>query len=95
MKKLIKESEFQFDKLFKILSDTSIAADETLPDTGVGLRLERILSSIFIKSPQYGTRCSTVITIDDNENVEFIENTYLNNENKFSKVNYKFKIKAN
>jgi len=47
--------------LMRILSDRSIAADGTLPDTGVGLDWERLLSSAFIVSTGYGTRCSTVV----------------------------------
>jgi uncharacterized protein with NRDE domain len=47
--------------LMRILSDRSIAADESLPDTGVGLEWERLLSSAFIVSDGYGTRCSTVV----------------------------------
>ena len=41
----------------------SIAADADLPDTGVGLDRERMLSPIFITTPdgRYGTRCSTLI----------------------------------
>lgn len=33
--------------------------DAALPDTGVGLALERMLSPPFICTPVYGTRCST------------------------------------
>ncbi len=36
-------------------------ADDALPDTGVGLELERLLSPPFIVSPNYGTRCTTAI----------------------------------
>lgn len=47
--------------LFEMLADTLPAPDETLPDTGVGLETERILSPPFIITPRYGTRCSTVL----------------------------------
>ncbi|PID25092.1 NRDE family protein [Sporosarcina sp. P7] len=49
---------------------------EQLPDTGVGEDLERLLSSIFIASKDYGTRCTTVLTIDREDRVEFEERTY-------------------
>lgn len=50
-------------RLFDALSDRSQPADEALPDTGVGLARERMLSPAFIGSPdgRYGTRCSTVL----------------------------------
>ncbi len=63
-------------KLFNLLYDDRTAADEKLPDTGVGIERERMLSSIFIKSPTYGTRCSTVILIDHRNTVVFSERVY-------------------
>ena len=43
------------------LGDPAMAPDEELPDTGVGLAWERQLSATFIRTPLYGTRCSTVM----------------------------------
>ena len=40
------------------------APDDALPATGVTLERERMLSSPFIVGADYGTRCSTVLTID-------------------------------
>tara|TARA_B110000046_G_C13021819_1_gene411631 strand:- start:3919 stop:4719 length:801 start_codon:yes stop_codon:yes gene_type:complete len=45
--------------LCQLLSSTEVAADSALPDTGIGLAMERILSSEKIITPNYGTRCST------------------------------------
>jgi len=47
--------------LFDALRDTCRAPDADLPDTGVGLELERLLSSPFIVGEHYGTRSSTVL----------------------------------
>ncbi len=47
-------------RLLEILSSPNRAADESLPDTGVGLEWERKLSPALIISPEYGTRCSTI-----------------------------------
>lgn len=49
------------DGLFAILADDAHAPDAALPDTGVGLALERALSPIQIAMPGYGTRCATVL----------------------------------
>lgn len=49
--------------LFEALADRRPAADAELPDTGVGLALERMLSPPFIASPEYGTRCSSYVRI--------------------------------
>jgi uncharacterized protein with NRDE domain len=41
------------------MGDPSPAADHQLPDTGVGLELERRLSAAFIVGQEYGTRATT------------------------------------
>lgn len=64
------------EPLFDLLADEHRAGDETLPDTGVGLDLERVLSSVFIRSPQYGTRTSTVFWIDRRGTLAFEERTH-------------------
>jgi uncharacterized protein with NRDE domain len=52
------------EALFALLADRSQPPDEALPDTGIGLDRERVLSTVFIQSQDYGTRCSTVLLID-------------------------------
>jgi uncharacterized protein with NRDE domain len=53
--------------LFVALADTCPAADAELPDTGVGLELERWLSSPFITGSDYGTRASTLLLLDERD----------------------------
>ncbi|HEX7340825.1 MAG TPA: NRDE family protein [Rhodanobacteraceae bacterium] len=53
-----------FDSLFAALADDSRWPDEVLPDTGIGIALERELSATFIRGHRYGTRASTLIAID-------------------------------
>ena len=72
--------ELQLDSLFNIISDQSKANDEELPNTGVGLEMERLLSPMFIKIPSYGTRSSTVLLIDQEDNITFVERTFLEGE---------------
>ncbi|MGW8392501.1 NRDE family protein [Pseudoduganella sp. HUAS MS19] len=48
---------------FEMLSDTTRAPDMRLPETGVPLELERLLSAVKIESPNYGTRSSTVVKL--------------------------------
>ena len=72
--------ELQLDSLFNIISDQSKANDEELPNTGVGLEMERLLSPLFIKIPNYGTRSSTVLLIDQADNITFVERTFLEGE---------------
>jgi uncharacterized protein with NRDE domain len=49
--------------LFDALADTTAAPDDLLPDTGVGLELERALSPPFVSDERYGTRCSSVVLV--------------------------------
>ena len=63
------------DEVFAILRNREFPKDNSLPDTGVGLEWERKLSTIFIDSPGYGTRSSSVVFITDREAV-FHEASY-------------------
>jgi len=51
------------EDLFALLSDSSVAPDEVLPNTGVPLEWERRLSAIRIDAPGYGTRSQSVVTL--------------------------------
>jgi uncharacterized protein with NRDE domain len=64
------------EPFFQLLADTAPAPDNKLPDTGVGLEWERALSSIFVATPAYGTRCSTVYIVDSSGNAWFFERTF-------------------
>ncbi|MBN2123801.1 MAG: NRDE family protein [Deltaproteobacteria bacterium] len=64
------------EDLFDVLSDRTSAPDEALPHTGVAPEWERVLSPIFISSPQYGTRASTLLFLDRNGKVIFMERTF-------------------
>jgi uncharacterized protein with NRDE domain len=48
---------------FEMLADTTRAPDVRLPETGVPLDMERMLSAVCINSPEYGTRTSTVVKL--------------------------------
>lgn len=48
--------------LLALLRDDRVHPDPLLPATGVPLAWERLLSAAFVRSPDYGTRCSTLIT---------------------------------
>ncbi|GGD00225.1 NRDE family protein [Vreelandella lutescens] len=46
------------------LHNPALADDHQLPDTGVGITLERQLSAAFIVGEQYGTRATTWLTLN-------------------------------
>lgn len=49
--------------MLELLRDSEPAPDEQLPLTGLSVELERMLSSAFVRGADYGTRCSTVLTL--------------------------------
>lgn len=73
---LLAGNAFDRERFFGLLADRTQAPDEELPDTGVGPELERLLSPVFIRTPVYGTRCSTVLTIDGNFGIELEERVF-------------------
>ena len=78
MEKILSSNEIDCESLFELLSDRNMPPDSDLPDTGVGIEWERILSPLFIKSDIYGTRSSSIVLIGK-ENITFMERTYIKN----------------
>jgi uncharacterized protein with NRDE domain len=74
---LLRRPTFSTGELFGILSDRRTAPDEDLPSTGIPLERERSLSPIFIQTEGYGTRCSTVLTFDDESRWKFDEKVFV------------------
>lgn len=64
------------DELFQLLADERQARDAELPRTGVSLESERMLSSRFISSPDYGTRSSTLALFHHSGRIHFLERQY-------------------
>ncbi len=73
---LVVTSQALIDGLFGLLAERTIAPDDILPATGVGIARERILSPAFIASSGYGTRSSTVILVDNQGEVTIIERSF-------------------
>jgi uncharacterized protein with NRDE domain len=67
--------EARLAPLFDALADTAPAPDDVLPDTGVGLELERALSPPFVSGERYGTRSSSVVLIG-RDHVVFAERRF-------------------
>jgi uncharacterized protein with NRDE domain len=80
------------DELFAVLADTVRAEDATLPDTGIGRERESLLSSPFIVSDSYGTRSSTIVTIDREGNVRFVERTFHATATMLGEATFRFRI---
>lgn len=64
------------EALFTLLADSHVPPDSQLPETGVNLEWERILSPIFITSQFYGTRYSTILLVGKNRRMKLVEKVY-------------------
>jgi uncharacterized protein with NRDE domain len=78
--------------MFELLMDRQTAADEILPDTGIGLERERVLSPIFVTDGEYGTRSSTVVLMGADGGVEFHERTHDAGTMQASTVKYTYSV---
>jgi uncharacterized protein with NRDE domain len=76
LRKALTDDPVHQEDLFDLLDDCQIAPDEDLPDTWVGLALERALSPVRIVTTGYGTRVSTVLTLDRDGVGEMAERTW-------------------
>jgi uncharacterized protein with NRDE domain len=74
---IIQGKDFLVEEIFALLKNAKKAEDHELPDTGVGLEYERILSPLFIKTEKYGTRSSIVIRVDKKNQVFFEERSFI------------------
>lgn len=80
------------EQYFALLEDTQTAAEDQLPDTGVGPERERWLSSIRLSGGPYGTRCSTVFIAGRDGNAQFHERTWAVDGHAQSTTSHRFTI---
>jgi len=64
------------DPLLQVMKDPETFSDESLPKTGVGIEMERLLAPIFVQSPRYGTRSTTFFALGSKGNLHFVERSY-------------------
>jgi uncharacterized protein with NRDE domain len=70
-------SENITEKSIQTLLNDKVFPDKELPETGMGIEWERLLSPVFVKSEIYGTRASSVLIFDKNNKINFRENAWL------------------
>jgi uncharacterized protein with NRDE domain len=66
----------RMEAFMRVLQDRTIPPDRELPDTGVGIEWERRLGAVFIHTPIYGTRASTVLIADGEGTVRIRERSF-------------------
>lgn len=63
------------DVLLALLADPQVATDAELPDTGLPVERERALSAAFIRTPLYGTRASSLLSVGRTQ-AHFVERSF-------------------
>lgn len=79
----IVDKEFNIKDLFDIMENEEEAKDKDLPKTGLSYEKEKLLSRLFIRSSSYGTMVTTLILIDNNNVVQYIEKNQLSKDIKY------------
>lgn len=65
------------DKVFfELMQDDTLAEDHLVQKTGAPQEWEKQLSSIFIRTPKYGTRASTLVLVDQSHQLHWHEKVY-------------------
>lgn len=90
LKSILQDNQPDPLHILEALYDDITAPNALLPDTGVGLQFEKMLSPMFIKSEDYGSRSSTVLLIDYKGHAQYLERTY--NVEDFSYEDRRFKL---
>jgi uncharacterized protein with NRDE domain len=75
LQSLLAQGSATDEQLLNLLQDRSLAADGDLPDTGIPVELERVLSATFIATPDYGTRASSVLRYATDQ-IDFSEHSF-------------------
>ncbi|WP_425389841.1 NRDE family protein [Ekhidna sp.] len=88
---LIKQP-FRMEQMIEMMQDTQTAPDDQLPETGLDYEREKAISAMCIQTPDYGTCCTTALTIDYDGNVKFMEKSYPVGNRKEGAVSFEFRI---
>ena len=86
---LIDDDNVNQTSLMRMLDDREKASVDEVETNGLSFTMAHTLTAPFIVHPDYGTRCSTVMTVDDAGRVQFLERRFgpdgrANGESKFA-----------
>ena len=73
---LIQDDEVNESNLLRMLDDRHKAASEEVQTNGLSFSMAHALTAPFIVLPEYGTRCSTVLTVSDEDRALFAERRF-------------------
>lgn len=85
---IVNTNNINIEQLFDVMMNQEVAKKQHLPETGIPQEWESLLSSIFIVSPEYGTRSTTIILQSTSGDVTIYERSY-NNDGKLDNNQYR------
>jgi uncharacterized protein with NRDE domain len=80
--------------ILHLLRDDRPAPDADLPETGIRLEWERLMSSAFVRADDYGTRCSTVFRLDRSGRAYFDEWSWDRAGAEVGRKSYRFDVQV-
>ena len=90
--KIVNQKDIDPEELFTMMLNKELAEDDKLPETGIGYKKEKLLSSMFIDMPGYGTRNTTLIIKNRSGEVLIKERTFERNNSSTIDNEVTFKI---
>lgn len=91
---IIKSESIDMYDLVEMLRNDHEALEKSLPTTGISFDLEKKLSPVFISLKEYGTRCSTIVLVDKKNDLSFLEVSYDEQKQIFSKQTHRLQLKS-
>lgn len=91
--KLLARETPDFDALFELLADREPATVGQAEAEGVPPELARAVSAPFIVTPQFGTRCSTVLSVASSGEVRIVERRYDSAGDATGESRFEFRIR--
>ena len=73
---IVRENNTTLTSLFRIVADKKTAAANEITDDSLPFDVARSLSAPFIVTPEYGTRCSTVLLVGNDGLLEISERRF-------------------
>ena len=92
MDALLQQESISPEDIFALLKNEELSPDDKLPETGLDYTREKAISSMFIRTPDYGTKCSTAILVDYEGNVIFGERVFKEPDGSFSDNKFSFAL---
>ena len=95
MSEIINSNSFDFKDLIKVISSRKLASKNQLKKLGLCEKKDILVSGQFVSTENYGTRCSTLVSISSKQTVNWLEKSF-DSSRKLTDTIYKtFDLKIN